>query len=82
MHLCALQLYEVFLDDLPAESISIIPNTDYPTVAFSSLYSGAYHIKSAGHVMVKYPLPPSSACALEAEKMSWCNDPGLLFFYR
>ncbi|XP_075870757.1 uncharacterized protein LOC142880662 isoform X2 [Nelusetta ayraudi] len=47
-----MQLYEVFLDNLPAESISVIPNTDYPTVAFSSLYSGAYHIKSAGHIMI------------------------------
>lgn len=61
MRPCALQLYQVFSDDLPAESAPILPHTDYPTVAFSSLYAGAYHIKSAGHVTVKYALPPSSA---------------------
>lgn len=54
--ICALQLYEVFLEGLPGESISIIPTLDYPTVAFTSLYSGAYHIKSAGHIMVTYLL--------------------------
>lgn len=81
MHLCALQLFEVFFEDLPAESISIVPDKGFPSVAFSSLYSGAYHIKSAGHITVKYALRPSSAGASKAEKISRCNDPGLLSFF-
>lgn len=66
--LCVLQLYEVLLDTLPPGPVSIIPKEDYTSVAFSSLYSGAYHFKSNGHIMVKSPFKPTSGCIVGGRK--------------
>lgn len=66
--LCVLQLYQVFLDSLPPEPVSILPKEDYTSVAFSSLYSGAYHFKSNGHIMVKSSSNQPMGAFLEAGK--------------
>lgn len=75
--LCVLQLYQVFLDSLPPGLISVHSKEDYTSVAFSSLYSGAYHFKSNGHIMVKSPSHQQ-----RKEKKRKSNNPDLLLFYR